>query len=101
LNAQNPSKLCTATVDTFISILASEAGNVALRVLATGGIYLAGGIPLHMLNALKGPRFMESFERKGRFTELMKRIPVHIILTRAALLGAAVHGLESFKEESR
>jgi glucokinase len=100
LHSQNPSKLCAATVDTFISILASEAANVALKVMATGGIYLAGGIPLHMMSVLQGPRFMESFTRKGRFAELMKRIPVHIILTRAALLGAAVHGLESFREES-
>jgi len=97
---QNPSKLCAATVDTFISILASEAGNVALKVLATGGIYLAGGIPLHVLSALQGPRFIECLTRKGRFAELMKHIPVHVILTRAALLGAAVYGLESFKEES-
>jgi len=100
LDAQNPSKLCAATVDTFISILASEAGNVALKVLATGGIYLAGGVPLHMLAALKGPHFMESFKRKGRFLELMKQIPVYIVLTRAALLGAAVYGLEQLKETS-
>jgi len=98
VNPENPSKLCIATVDTFISILASEAANLALKVLATGGIYIAGGVPLHMLSALKGPHFMESFSRKGRFVELMKQIPVHIILTRAALLGAAVYGLESFKE---
>ena len=97
---QHPSKLCAATVDTFISILASEAGNVALKVLATGGIYLAGGIPLHVLSALQDPRFNECFTRKGRFAELMKHIPVHVILSRAALLGAAVYGLESFKEES-
>ncbi len=97
---QHPSKLCAATVDTFISILASEAGNVALKVLATGGIYLAGGIPLHVLSALQDPRFIECFTRKGRFAELMKHIPVHVILSRAALLGAAVYGLESFKEES-
>ena len=97
---QNPSKLCAATVNTFISILASEAGNVALKVLATGGIYLAGGIPLHVLSALQDPRFIECFTRKGRFAELMKHIPVHVILSRAALLGAAVYGLESFKEES-
>jgi glucokinase len=48
----------SATVDTFISILASEAGNLALKVLATGGIYLAGGVPLHMVSALKRPRFI-------------------------------------------
>jgi glucokinase len=97
---QNPCELCAATVDTFISILASEAANLALKVLATGGIYLAGGIPLHILSALQGPRFMECFTRKGRFAEMMKQIPVHVILTHAALVGAAAYGLESFKEES-
>jgi len=97
---QNPSQLCVATVETFVSILASEAANLALKVLATGGIYLAGGIPLHILAVLQGPRFMESFTRKGRFAELMKQTPVHIVLNHAALIGAAACGLESFKEES-
>ena len=100
VNPQNPSKLCTATADTFASILASEAANLALKVLATGGIYLAGGIPPHMLRVLAGPGFMESFKRKGRFAELMAEIPVHVILTRAALVGAAAYGLESLKEGS-
>jgi glucokinase len=100
VNPQNPSKLCAATAATFISILASEAGNLALKVMATGGIYLAGGVALHMLALLRGPGFMESFRRKGRFDKLMKDIPVHIVLTRAALLGAAAHGLESFEEQT-
>ena len=99
LDPNHPSKLCAATIETFISILASEMGNLAVKVLATGGIYLAGGIPLHMLAVLKGARFMESFRRKGRFAELMERIPVHVILTSAALAGSAAYGLESFKEE--
>ena len=54
IKPQNPSSLCAATVDMFVSILASEAANLALKVLATGGVYLAGGIPLHMLKALEG-----------------------------------------------
>jgi len=94
------SQLCTATVETFVSILASEAGNMAVKVMATGGIYLAGGIPLHIRSALEGPGFMNSFTCKGRFVGLMEHIPVHVILTHAALLGAAGTGLESFKEES-
>jgi glucokinase len=98
MSTENRCELCAATVDTFISILASEAANMALKVLATAGIYLAGGIPLHIIKAFDGPRFMESFKRKGRFSELMTRIPVHIILIRAAMVGAAVYGLESFKE---
>ena len=71
-----PSALCTAAVDTLVSILASEAANLALKVLATGGVYLAGGIPLHVLSVLQAPRFMEWFKRKGRFAELLERIPI-------------------------
>jgi glucokinase len=96
----DPSQLCRATIDTFVSILASEAANMALKVMATGGIYLAGGIPLHIPRAAEESRFMESFKRKGRFAQLMERIPVHVILNRAALVGSAAYGLESLKEES-
>ena len=53
-----------------------------------------------MLGVLKGIRFMEAFSRKGRFAQLMERIPVHVILSHAALVGSAAYGLESFKEES-
>ncbi|HEV8133946.1 MAG TPA: glucokinase [Pyrinomonadaceae bacterium] len=95
----NPCELCKATVDTFVSILASEAANMALKVMATGGVYLAGGIPLHMAHPAEKSRFMETFKRKGRFSQLMAHLPVHVILNRAALLGSAAYGLESFKEE--
>lgn len=97
---ENPSQLCRETLDTFISILAGEAGNLALKVMATNGVYLAGGILLHVPRAYVASRFMESFKRKGRFTDLMERIPVHLILNRAALVGSAAYGLDSFKEES-
>jgi glucokinase len=94
----NPSPLCRATIDTVVSILASEAGNLFLKVFATGGIYLAGGIALHLLGPLQEPRFMQTFTRKGRFKHLMERVPVHVITTRAALMGAAAWGLESAKD---
>jgi len=87
-------RLCQATLDTFVSILGAEAGNMALKVLATGGVYLGGGIPPRILPALKGERFMDAFRRKGRLSKLMVRIPVHVILNpQVALLGAACHGL--------
>jgi glucokinase len=92
---QYPSGLCLATVDLLVSVLASEAGNLALKVLATGGVYLAGGIALHVMTLLQTPQFVETFTRKGRFKDLMKRMPIHIITTRAALLGAATLGLQS------
>jgi glucokinase len=95
LGSGNPSKLCTATVDMFVSILAAEAGNVAVKVLATGGVYLAGGVAVHTLAALKQPAFMKSFKRKGRFTELMARIPIHVVTSPAGLAGAAAYGLKN------
>ena len=91
---QNPSPLCGATIDKFVSILANEAANLALKVMATNGVYLAGGILLHLPRRYVAARFMESFKRKGRFTELMECIPVHLILNRAALVGSAAYGLE-------
>jgi len=97
VDPRRPSELCRATVEMLISILASEAGNLALKVMATGGVYLAGGVAVHLLDALKDPRFMQTFTRKGRFKDLMERIPVHVITTRAALVGAAAFGLESLK----
>jgi glucokinase len=97
-DAQHPSELCLATVELLASILASEAGNLALKVLATGGVYLAGGIALHVVNLLQKPQFVEIFTRKGRFKDLMERMPIHIITTRAALLGAATFGLQSLSD---
>ena len=93
-DSHNSSELCRATIDVFASVLAAEAGNLALKVLATGGVYIAGGVALHALNALKNQRFMQAFTNKGRFKELMSRIPIHVITTRAALVGAATYGLE-------
>jgi len=95
VDPQHPSELCVATVDLLVSILASEAGNLALKVLATGGVYMAGGIALHLVKLLQKPQFVETFTRKGRFKDLMERMPIHIITTRAALVGAATFGLQS------
>ena len=97
---RNPSELCRASVDMLVSILASEAGNLALKVLATGGVYLAGGVALHLLDTLKEPQFMQVFARKGRFKDLMAHIPVHVITARAALVGAASFGLETYNHKS-
>jgi glucokinase len=98
VDPKNPSELCRATIEVLISILASEAANLVLKVFATGGIYISGGIALHLLDALQEPQFMQAFTNKGRFKELMARIPIHVITTRAALVGAAAYGLERLKE---
>lgn len=96
----HPSELCRTTIKMLASILASEAGNLALKVLATGGVYLAGGVALHLLGALKEPQFMQAFANKGRLKDLMGCIPVHVITARAALIGAASFGLETYKRKS-
>jgi len=98
VDPKNPSELCRATVEMLVSILASESGNLALKVLATGGLYLAGGIALHLLTALQQPGFMTAFSKKGRFKDLMARVPIHVITTRAALVGAATYGLQRLKD---
>jgi glucokinase len=87
--------ICVATLDLFTAILGSEAGNMALRILATGGVYLGGGIPPRVLPFLEKATFMERFLRKGRMQDLVNRIPVHVITNpKAALLGAAARGLK-------
>jgi glucokinase len=87
-------ELTTTTLATFISILGAEAGNLALKVFSTAGVYLGGGIPPRLLAPLEEPAFLEAFRRKGRFRELLTEIPVHVILNpKSALLGAASYGL--------
>jgi len=94
---ENRAQLCTDVLNLFCSILGAEAGNLALKVMAMGGVYVGGGIPPRIVTLLaKGP-FMEAFCCKGRLSELMARIPVYVILDpKVALMGAALKGLELF-----
>jgi len=81
--------LCGQALDLFVSLYGAEAGNVALRYLATGGVYLGGGIAPKIIERLKGPGFMLAFTTKGRLSPLLEKIPVRVILNdRTALLGA-------------
>ena len=80
----------TRTLDIFIDIYGSEAGNMALRVLARGGVFLAGGITAKNREQFTDGRFLEAFRRKGRFSGLMETIPVDLILNEeVGLIGAA------------
>jgi glucokinase len=93
LDQSRPSSLCAATLQLFVAILGAEAGNLALKVLATGGVYMGGGIPPRILPFLEDASFMRAFTNKGRFGELLARIPVHVILNpKIALIGAARYG---------
>jgi glucokinase len=87
--------LCTATLDTFVSVLGPVAGNFTLQVLATGGVYLGGGIPPRILSALDTGPFVEAFRSKDSYAYLLQDVPVQVILhPEIALFGAACHGLE-------
>ena len=86
------SSLCFETMKTFVSAYGAESGNIALKVLATGGMYLGGGIAPKALKTLQNGAFMQAFLDKGRLSPLLQSIPVRIILDdTCALLGAAAY----------
>ncbi len=84
------SELCAQVLDLFVSLYGAEAGNLALKVLATGGVYLGGGIAPKIIGKLKDPLFLNAFTAKGRMKPLLQAMPVRVILNdKTALLGAA------------
>ena len=94
LDTERPTKLCLETIDVFVAILGAEAGNLALKILAKGGIYLAGGIVPRILPILKKDLFVDALRSKGKLSEVVFPIPVYVILnTGVVMLGAAVWGL--------
>jgi glucokinase len=101
LDENVPAELVVATLDSFVSILGAEAGNLALKIAATGGVYLCGGIPPRIIPFLENGLFLDAFSRKGQLSNFLEAIPVHIILDPGtALLGAACYGLEQMRGRS-
>ncbi|HLJ58160.1 MAG TPA: glucokinase [bacterium] len=95
LEHEPPSQLAADTLGEFVAILGAEAGNLALKVLATGGVYLGGGIPPRITASLEDGRFMQAFTDKGRLSTILSAIPVHVIThPGVALVGAACVGLD-------
>ena len=87
------SEICERTLDMFVSAYGAEAGNLALKLLSIGGLYIGGGIAPRILEKLKDGTFMKAFTDKGRLSQLLVNMPVRVILeSRAALLGAAAYG---------
>ncbi|HKW87999.1 MAG TPA: glucokinase [Candidatus Acidoferrales bacterium] len=85
------SALCEKALDTFVELFGSECGNMGLKAMATGGVYLGGGIAPKILTKLKSPSFIEAFLEKGRLRSLLETMPVRVILNdRTALRGAAL-----------
>jgi glucokinase len=94
ISGTEATSICKKTLDIFVTVLGAEAGNMALKVLATGGVYLGGGIPPRILHELEDGRFMKAYLRKGRFARLLERMPVRVILNpKSGLMGAAAYGL--------
>jgi len=90
--ADGSNDLCRETMQTFAAAYGAEAGNIALKVLALGGMYLGGGIAPKILKTLAGGGFIQAFLDKGRLSPLMESIPVRVILDEScALLGAAAY----------
>ncbi|HEY3616681.1 MAG TPA: glucokinase [Candidatus Sulfotelmatobacter sp.] len=82
--------LAVKALDLWITVYGAEAANLALKVMATGGLFLAGGITPKILAKLTGPLFMKSFLEKGRLRSLLEAIPVQVVTNeKAGLLGAA------------
>jgi glucokinase len=88
---QGRDPVCAEALDLFVHLYGVEAGNLALKLMATGGLYIAGGIAPKILEQLKDGRFIQAFHAKGRMRTILERIPVSVVLNDdTALQGAAV-----------
>lgn len=86
--------ICVQTLDLWTEIYGAEAGNLALKVLALGGVYVAGGIAVKILPKIKDGTFFKAFRDKWHFTEMLSNIPVSVVLNESApLIGAAYEAL--------
>jgi glucokinase len=93
--------IAVAALDFFVTALGRVAGDTALTLGAQGGVYLGGGIPPKIQDALAGTAFRNAFEQKGRLTAFLKPIPVYIILARDAGLRGTASALSAAIREGR
>lgn len=86
--------ICVAVLELFTSILGAEAGNLAMTVSSFGGMYVGGGIPPRIVDYIRSPLFIESFQDKGRLKSMIEDMPIYLIThPNTALMGAACHAL--------
>jgi glucokinase len=86
---EGKAEISVQALDIFVSIYGAEAGNLALKIVATGGMFIGGGIAPKIVSKLKAPAFMDAFSEKGRMSPLLRDIPVRVITNdKTALLGA-------------
>lgn len=96
---QQQADICVATLDLFVQALGTIIGNIALSYLASGGLYLGGGIPPRILERLQQPDFLASIHDKGRFQDWCETLPVHVIMDpKVALHGAAWAGIDALQQ---
>lgn len=89
--AEGRDRLCQKTMDIFVEAYGAEAGNLALKLLPYGGLYVAGGIAAKNLALMKSGLFLQTFGHKGRVSHLLDKVPVHIVLNpQVGLIGAAM-----------
>jgi len=89
-------EICVETLNCFVKLYGAEAGNLALKTMSRGGLYIGGGIAPKILPMLKQGGFIDAFLNKGRMRSLLEAMPVNVILNdRAALIGAALYGAQS------
>lgn len=85
--------VCAETMDLFVRYLATEASSLVLKLMATGGLYLAGGIPPKILPLIQNENWEKNFDNNGRMHDLSEKIPVYAVLNdKMALMGAAYYG---------
>ncbi len=89
--------ICVEALNMLVTIYGSEAGNLALKLLSTAGVFIGGGIAPKILPKLQEPRFMNAFVEKGRMKPLLQKMPIKVITNnKTALIGAAKAGREQF-----
>lgn len=91
--------ICERALDIFVSVYGAEAGNLALKLLATGGVFLSGGIAFKIVTRLQRPDFLQAFVDKGRLRPLMEGIPVRVVNNeQVGLIGAARYALQQARK---
>jgi glucokinase len=94
----NSCPVCVQALDIWVSLYGAEAGNLALKALARGGLFIGGGIAVKILPKLKDGTFFRSFCKKANFAAMLAQVPIRIVLNEdAPLLGAAAQAAEAFR----
>lgn len=90
--------VCVEALDLWVSVYGAEAGNLALKVLALGGVYVAGGIAVKILSKMQDGSFLNAFKDKWHYTQVLGNIPLSIVLNESApLIGAAYEAYAAAK----